>query len=242
VHSLRHVLSLLLLCFVFVIPNLHAQQQPAAATNNSVSAAHQQQGPSYQLSGDKLQKAIRVSRIRSTVHFVEAGWGILAMLILLSLRVPARLRDWAVNATPRFGLQCLIVLAPFLILTTLLSLPIDAYMQHVNLSYGLSIQGWASWLWGTRRRRFLYLLRRDATCLSCCSSLSYAGVRAAGGYGSGLDLYRSQSSPYSSLPSLSIRSLMSSNLFSNPTLHSSLSWRRWSVTEVSRYPHRECSL
>jgi len=107
----------------------------------------QQQGPSYQLSGDKLQKAIRVSRIRSTVHFVQAGWGILTILVLLILRIPARLRDWAVSTTSRFRLQCLIVLAPFLILTTLLSLPIDAYMQHVNLSYGLSIQGWASWLW-----------------------------------------------------------------------------------------------
>src|SRR5882762_4914760 len=134
-HSLRHVLSLLLLCFVFVIPNLHAQQQPAAATNNSVSAAHQQQGPSYQLSGDKLQKAIRVSNIRSTVHFVEAGWDILIILVLLILRIPARLRDWAVSTTSNRWLQCLIFLAPFLILSTLLSLPIDAFRQHVDLIY-----------------------------------------------------------------------------------------------------------
>jgi Zn-dependent protease with chaperone function len=40
----------------------------------------------------------------------------------------------------------LIFVGLFLVTTTILQLPLDAYQQNISLQYGLSVQGWGSWL------------------------------------------------------------------------------------------------
>ncbi|MDH4066597.1 MAG: M48 family metallopeptidase, partial [Acidobacteriota bacterium] len=62
-------------------------------------------------------------------------------------RVAPRFRDLAERASRRRFVQAL-VFVPLLILTIdVLSLPLSIYGHYLQTSYGLSVQGWASWSW-----------------------------------------------------------------------------------------------
>jgi Zn-dependent protease with chaperone function len=100
----------------------------------------------YTLSPDKLAKAIAISRIRNIMDIVGGLWGILVLWLLLSTRSAARLETWAQGITARRWVQGLIFFAAFLIITTLASLPLAWFSQHVEKSYDISVQGWGSWL------------------------------------------------------------------------------------------------
>ena len=53
----------------------------------------------YTLSPEKLKTAQELFRIRTSLHFVGEGWGILQLVLLLALGVPARMRNIAENLT-----------------------------------------------------------------------------------------------------------------------------------------------
>ncbi|MBS1814150.1 MAG: M48 family metallopeptidase [Acidobacteria bacterium] len=144
-----HRFARLLLTALLFFPAVALMAQssvPAPVAQKSATISPPEQ-PAYSLSGDKLEKAIRVSRIRSAMHFASVGWGIAALLILLGLGVPARIRDWAVGTGRNIWLQALIFVPLFMLLISLIDLPLDMYMHHINLRYGLSVQGWGAWLW-----------------------------------------------------------------------------------------------
>jgi Zn-dependent protease with chaperone function len=141
---------LLTVCFTILLacacprlaPSLHAQAQPAAqATPNT---ANPQQA--YSLPPDKLAKAIALSRIHNTMDIVGGLWGIAVLWLLLATRIAARLEAWAQGISARRWIQGLIFFAAFLIVTTLASLPLAWFSQHVEKSYDISVQGWGSWL------------------------------------------------------------------------------------------------
>jgi STE24 endopeptidase len=104
----------------------------------------------YSLPPDKLAKAIHLSRTRNILHFASAIWGIVFLGLLIGTRTSSALASWAAQRTSRYWLQGLIFLPLLLLLLTLAELPLDSYQHHLSLSYGLSVQNWASWLgdWG----------------------------------------------------------------------------------------------
>jgi STE24 endopeptidase len=101
----------------------------------------------YTLPPEKLKPAVELFRARTTMHFVGEVWGILQLILLLALGVPARMRNLAVNLTRNRWLQCFLFVFLFLLTTTLLNAPLALYRHHLGLVYGLSVQGWGSWLW-----------------------------------------------------------------------------------------------
>jgi STE24 endopeptidase len=136
----------ILLLFLSLVPfaaTASAQQAPPAPSPQTQTGS----APAYSLSGDKLQKAIEVSRIREIVHFVQAGWDITAILVLLWLGVFSRVRNIAENISSNVWIQCVIYMPLFLVLLTLIDLPLDLYMHTVSLKYGLSVQTWRGWIW-----------------------------------------------------------------------------------------------
>src|SRR6187402_902154 len=134
------LLFLSLLPFAATASAQQVQTSPTPQAQTGGTAA-------YSLSGDKLEKAIKVSRIRETVHFVQAGWDIAAIIVLLSLGVFSRARNIAENISSNVWIQCLIYIPIFLVLLTVIDLPIDLYMHTVSLKYGLSVQTWRGWIW-----------------------------------------------------------------------------------------------
>jgi STE24 endopeptidase len=112
-----------------------------ASANNDHSA--------YILSPDKLVKAEALYRVRVAVEFGGAIWGIVVLLLLLQLGIATRMRNFAVNLSGSIGrrrwAQAFTFFFLFLLVTTLLSLPLDMYVHSVQRTYGLSVQHWGSW-------------------------------------------------------------------------------------------------
>ena len=123
-------------------PTLHAQDQPTAQAATPPADSQN----AYNLSADKLSKAIAISRIRHIMDIVNGLWGIVVIWLLLATRISARLEDWAKSISARRWIQGLLFFAAFLIITTLASLPLAWFSQHVEKSYDISVQGWGSWL------------------------------------------------------------------------------------------------
>ena len=116
---------------------------PVAAQPAAVQANPQQ---AYSLPPDKLAKAIALSRIRNILDIAGSLWGLVFLWLLLATRAAAGLAAWAERLLRRRWMQGLLFFAVFLVITTLASIPFDIAGHHFERSYGISVQGWGSWL------------------------------------------------------------------------------------------------
>ncbi len=147
---MRRILLLLVLLFASTA-HLGASETPAERAANQ-AAQHELDTsppdgniPSYSLGPADLAKGKHLESVRNTLHFSEAIWGVLQLVLLLSLGVIRRFREAVVSRFKNRWLQGYGFLLLFLLATTLLSLPLDIYGQWLRRSYGLSVQSWASW-------------------------------------------------------------------------------------------------
>src|SRR5260370_15192237 len=101
----------------------------------------------YTLPPDKLKAAQELFQARTGLHFLGEGWGILQLVLLLALGVPARMRNVAENLTKNRWGQGFVFVFLFLLAISLLNAPLRVYGHHVAVAYGLSVQGWGSWVW-----------------------------------------------------------------------------------------------
>jgi STE24 endopeptidase len=116
---------------------------PAQATVAASSTVPQQ---AYSLPPDKLVKAIALARIRHTLHFLGAFWGLGVLWLLLATRCAARLEDYTATLVKQRWLQGIFFFAALLVGLSLADLPLSLYAHWVSLRYGLSVQGWIGWL------------------------------------------------------------------------------------------------
>jgi STE24 endopeptidase len=101
----------------------------------------------YRLPPNQLQKAEALYRTRMVMLVANTAYGIALLALVLWLRVGARFRDLAERFSRRRFVQA-IVFAPLLLVTLdVLGLPLSMYGQHLQSSYGLSVQSWGSWFW-----------------------------------------------------------------------------------------------
>src|SRR5580704_16595388 len=109
----------------------------------------------YTLSQDRYAKAVAYSRARYILYFVSYVAGVLVLVLLLSLGVVAKFRDFAERVTGNRWLQGL-VFVPLLIATLdLCDLPIHLYGHTLSLRYEQSVQGWGSWFWDWSKSELL---------------------------------------------------------------------------------------
>jgi len=143
--------SLLLgFCFTVLCAGFFAAASQSAAQAAPQPAATSQSAPAnpqnaYTLPPDKLAKAIAVNRIRSIMDIVAGIWGFAVIWLLLATRAAAALGAWAERVFTRRWMQGLLFFAALIVILTVASLPLDMFGHHVSVSYGISIQGWASW-------------------------------------------------------------------------------------------------
>ena len=119
-----------------------AQPAPPATPAVAAPAASQQ---AYSLPPEKLAKAITLSRIRHIMGLVGTLWGLAVLWILLATHFFSCTASWAERVIKWRWLSGLLFFAIFFVVTTLASLPLDLYSQHVELGYSISVQSWASW-------------------------------------------------------------------------------------------------
>ncbi len=135
--------GVLLLAVVSLTP--FAARAETTPTEAAAIAAANNDHTAYTLPPDKLAKAEALHRIRVALDFGATLWGIVVLALILQLGIAARMRNFAVNISKNRWIQGFTFFFLFLILTTLLGLPLDMYGQHVRTAYGLSVQHWGSW-------------------------------------------------------------------------------------------------
>jgi len=143
--SLRGVLLVVVAFFAMTVLPAKAQwTTPTEALALREAALNQ---TAYTLPPEKLKQAQELFRVRTTLHFLGEGWGILQLVLLLVLGVPARMRNVAESLTKNRWGQCFVFVFLLLLAITLLDLPLRVYGHHMAVTYGLSVQGWGSWIW-----------------------------------------------------------------------------------------------
>lgn len=112
----------------------------------------------YTLPPDLYDKAVKFSRAQYILYLVDFAWGVIVLLLILAWRLAPKYRDWAEGTTKRRFLQATIF-APVLLLTIAsLELPTGIYGQWLDRRYGLSIQGWGSWLWDWAKGEIIFCI------------------------------------------------------------------------------------
>jgi STE24 endopeptidase len=131
-----------------IMPQMLAAQdgttQTAPAPKRAVVLTSSQQA--YTLPPEKLAKAIAISRIRDILSIAGSVWSIAFLWLMLATRAWASLERWAEGISSRRWVQGLIFFAAYLIIATLAGLPLDWVGEHYERSYGISVEGWSSWL------------------------------------------------------------------------------------------------
>jgi STE24 endopeptidase len=117
--------------------------QPARAQPTPPQPKSEQ---AYNLPPDKLAQAIPLNKIRLALEIVGTLWGLAVLWLLLATRAAAGLGAWTQRVVSKRWIQGLLFFGAFFLITTLASLPLDAIGHTVSRHYGISVQGWASWL------------------------------------------------------------------------------------------------
>jgi STE24 endopeptidase len=141
--KVRAALLLLIGLFLITIPSARALGTTPTEAQALREAAHNH--TAYTLPPEKLKLAKELFRDRTALHFLGEGWGILQLILLLVLRIPARMRDATEKMTKSRWGQCFVFIFLFLLLAALLNAPLRLFGHHIALAYGLSVQRWGSW-------------------------------------------------------------------------------------------------
>ena len=128
-----------------------SQKAVAQAAAASPSPAATQSAPAtpttqYTLPPDKLAKAKALYDLRGKLRIIDTLFSLLVLLALLYFGVAAKYRDIAEQGSKYRFVQALIFVPLLMLTLTALGLPLDAYQQSISRQYGLSVQGWGSWL------------------------------------------------------------------------------------------------
>lgn len=134
--------------FVLVLICLPLRAQEPGRTDQPTSVSQSTPAPTtaYALSPDKLEKSKALYILSGKLRIVDSVYSFLILLGLLFFGVAARYRDWAESVSRWRFVQALVFVPLLLITISLLGLPLRAYGHHVSLQYGLSVEGWGSWL------------------------------------------------------------------------------------------------
>ena len=101
----------------------------------------------YSLPPDKLAQAQALAHAQDWAYFGGTAWTILILGLLVWFGVGPAVRDLAVRVSRRTWVQGLVVAPLWVVILTLIGLPVTLYLHGVNLHYGLSVEPWAMW-WG----------------------------------------------------------------------------------------------
>ena len=120
---------------------MHAHFQTLGSASGSSHPIHD-----YTLPPDKLQKAHALYLTGVWLFLATGLYSLVLAFVYLRRGWVAKLRSWAERLSTRRFLQALVVVPVFVVSLSLFLLPAEIYGQHVERKYGLSIQGWPSWL------------------------------------------------------------------------------------------------
>src|ERR1700677_3559056 len=138
------------------------QQQTADLTQPSASSARPQPDErkvtAYTLPPETYKKARELSQIHFRMALIGFIYGLFVLWLVLTLRWALKYRDWAERFSRRRFVQALIFAPLFFITLDVLSLPTDIYEHQISRRFGISVQGWSSWVWDWAKGQFLGII------------------------------------------------------------------------------------
>jgi Zn-dependent protease with chaperone function len=105
-----------------------------------------------------MRQSEALYRTRTVLYVAGTAYEIAVLALLLAWRIAPRYRDLAERLARRRLLQAIIFVPLLLITCALLSLPPELYRHYLQLSYGLSVEGWGSWFWDRAKLELVTLL------------------------------------------------------------------------------------
>src|SRR3954471_10542063 len=119
--------------------------RPTEATRSAEQAALQGP-PGYTLPAGKLERAISLASTERKLSVAAELIFPAELILVLVTGWAGKLRDLAYRVSRNRWLQGYGFWLLLLLTLELLSLPLQIWGHRVALAYGLSVQGWASWL------------------------------------------------------------------------------------------------
>jgi Zn-dependent protease with chaperone function len=150
----RHAWLVLGACLLMMSAGMAANGQtaiPPLAPPSQVQPASPTPPATYTLTPERRAQAVAYSRSLYILYFVGTLISIGIYLLLWRARIAVYFREWAHKVSPRLPVQCLIFVPLFVAAAALLKFPLNFYSGYVlEHRFGLSTQGFASWLgdWG----------------------------------------------------------------------------------------------
>jgi Zn-dependent protease with chaperone function len=145
--------ALVLFCVTAPGTTMRAQEAEPADATGTLDSGDAIVG--YRLPPDRLQRAEALYRMRVATFAVGRIYAPLVLIAVLAWRVAPRFRDLAERASRRRFVQALVFVPLIMLSIDALILPLEAFRHHLQQSYGLSVQGWGSWLWDWTKREMV---------------------------------------------------------------------------------------
>ncbi len=136
---------------------------PASAPSSPATAAPQapqkeRHITAYTLPPDLYRKAHDLGRIYFRFTLISFFYGLVATWLVLRWKLAAKYRSLAEGTSSIRFVQAA-VFAPLVFLTLdVMELPSGMYQQWLSRSYGISVQGWASWFWDWTKGEIISIL------------------------------------------------------------------------------------
>lgn len=104
----------------------------------------------YTLTPEQLRKSEGLHRTSVTLSLASTVFGLAVLAVLIAVRFGPKVQRVAESISKRQFVQALIFVPGLLLTLAFFELPLEVYGHHISRAYGLSVQGWGSWLldWG----------------------------------------------------------------------------------------------
>ena len=127
-----------------------ASSAPAAQAGQAAGAPAQpaeKKVTAYTLPPDLYKKVHLFRQIVFWGQLVTIFYSLIVLWLILGWRLAPKYRDWAEKTASAHFLQAAIFAPLFILTFDTFLLPIAIARHWVSLKFGLSIQGWPSWIW-----------------------------------------------------------------------------------------------
>ena len=147
---------------------------PAALKLSPGEAVAQRTITAYTLTPDQLHKSEGLHRTSVVLSLASTLFSLIVLAVLIAVRFGPRVQRVAESISRNRLVQAIIFVPTLLLTLAVFELPLEIYGHHVSRVYGLSVQGWASWLGDWAKAELLVII-----FATLCLWGLYTGIRKA---------------------------------------------------------------
>lgn len=141
-------------------PQSTSPRQPAAPQSASTPSNQSSQRivTAYTLPPDAYKKSQDLARIFLRFRLISFAYVVFVLWLILRWKIAPKFRDIAERASSKRFVQALIFAPLFILTLDILQIPFGVYANWILRKYGISVQGWPSWIWDWTKNEFLVVV------------------------------------------------------------------------------------